>query len=106
MSCSYSNEVSVIVTFFITAPLSSILTLVLTLLFVYVYIKRSGLTRKVPVKPVERDVEHDSYEEIQGPYVSSFIGVGKGGSRGAEAPPTSNQGAKPPSDLHSRLCIQ
>ena len=42
-----------------TAIFSSILTLVLTLLFVYVYNKRSGLTRKESVKPVEQVVYED-----------------------------------------------
>ena len=36
------------------------LTLVLTLLFVYAHIKRTGLTRKEPVKPVELVV----YEQV------------------------------------------
>ena len=71
MSCSSSNETAVLVTFFITAPFSSILTLVLTLLFVYKYIKRNGLTRKEPVKPVE----HDSYEEVQVPYIGNPVSL-------------------------------
>ena len=52
-----------------TAIFSSILTLVLTILFVYVYIKRTGLTIKEPVKPVEQDV----YEEVQNPTVISPV---------------------------------
>ena len=52
-----------------TAIFSSILTLVLTLLFVYVYIKRSGLSRKEPVQQVEQDV----YEEVQNPDVISPV---------------------------------
>ena len=52
---------SVTVTFLLTAIFSSILTLDLTLLFVCVYIKFSGLTRKEPVKPVEEDM----YEEVR-----------------------------------------
>ena len=60
-SSSLSTAAAVTITFFITAIFSSILTLVLTLLFVYVYIKRGGLTRKEPVKLVGQDV----YEEVQ-----------------------------------------
>ena len=52
-----------------TAILSSILTLVLTLLFVNVYNKRAGLTRKEPVQPVEQDV----YEEVQNPDIISEV---------------------------------
>ena len=69
MSCSSSNETAVLVTFFITAPFSSLLTLALTLLFVYKYIKRNGLIRKESVKPVEQD----SYEEVQVPYVGNRV---------------------------------
>ena len=65
MSCSSSNAAAVTVTFLLTAIFSSILTLVLILLFHYLYNKRSGLTRKEPVKPVEQDV----YEEVQTPDV-------------------------------------
>ena len=54
-----------------TAIFSSILTLVLTLLFVYVYIKRTGLIRKGPVKPVEQDM----YEEIQNPDVINQVSL-------------------------------
>ena len=54
-----------------TAIFSSILTLVITLLFVYVYIKRSGLSRKEPVQPVEQDV----YEEVQNPDVISPVSL-------------------------------
>ena len=68
MSCS-SSTIVVTVTFLLTAILSSILTLVLTLLFGYVYIKRTGLTRKEPVQPVEQDV----YEEVQNPDVISPV---------------------------------
>ena len=49
-----------------TAIFSSILTLVLTLLFVYVYNKRAGLTRKEPV-------EQDVYEEVQNPDIISEV---------------------------------
>ena len=52
---------SVTVTFLLTAIFSSILTLDLTLLFVCVYIRCSGLARKEPFKPVEEDV----YEEVR-----------------------------------------
>ena len=65
MSCSSSNAAAVTVTFLLTAIFSSILTLALTLLFYYLYNKRSGLIRKEPVKPVEQDV----YEEVQTPDV-------------------------------------
>ena len=63
MSCSSSNAAAVIVTFLLTAIFSSILTLVLALLFRYLYIKRSELTRNEPVKPDEQDL----YEEVQTP---------------------------------------
>ena len=69
MSCFFSTTVAVTVTFLLTAIFSSILTLVLTLLFVYVYNKRSGLTRKEPVKPVEQIV----YEEVQNPDIISPV---------------------------------
>ena len=58
---SLSTATTVTVTFLLTAIFSSILTLVPTLLFVYVCTTRSGLTRKEPVKPVEQDL----YEEVQ-----------------------------------------
>ena len=57
------------ITFLLRAIFSSILTLVLTLLFVCMYNKRVGLTRKEPVKPVEQGV----YEEIQNPDVISAV---------------------------------
>ena len=63
ISCSSLSTITVTVTFLLTAMFSSILTLVLTLLFVCVYIKRTELTRKEPVQPVEQDV----YEEVQNP---------------------------------------
>ena len=44
-SSSLTTAATVTVTFLLTAIFSSILTLVLTLLFVYMCIKRSGLTR-------------------------------------------------------------
>ena len=69
MSCSSSNVAAVTVTFLLTAIFSSILTLALTLLFYYLYNKRSGLIRKKPVKPVEQDV----YEEVQTPDVISPV---------------------------------
>ena len=53
------------------AIFSSILTLVLTILFVYVYIKRSRLTRKEPVKPVEQVV----YKEVQNPDIISPVSL-------------------------------
>ena len=62
-SSSLSTAAAITITFFMTAVFSSILTLVLTLLFVYVYNKRPGLARKEPVKPVEQDM----YEEVQNP---------------------------------------
>ena len=68
-SCSSSTTIAVTVTFLLTAIFSSILTLVLTLLFVCVYIKRSELTRKEPVKPVEQSV----YEEVKNPDVISPV---------------------------------
>ena len=68
-SSSLSSAANVTITFLLTAIFSSILTLVLTLLFVYVYIKRSGLTRKEPVKPVEQGM----YEEVQNPGIISPV---------------------------------
>ena len=68
MSCSSSNDLAVTITFFLTAIFSSIFTLVLTLLFLRVYIKKSGLTRKEPVKPVEQT----SHKKVQGPE-QSFV---------------------------------
>ena len=65
ISCSSSTTIAVTVTFLLTAIFSSILTLVLTLLLVYMYIKRSGLTRKIPVKPIEELL----YEEVKNPNV-------------------------------------
>ena len=58
-----STVVNVTVTFIMTAIFSSILTLVLTLLFVCVCIKRTGLAKNKPVKPVKQVV----YEEVQNP---------------------------------------
>ena len=68
-SSSLSTAEAVTITFFMTAIFSSILTLVLTLLFVYVYIKRVGQTRKEPVQPVEQYL----YEEVQNPDISSEV---------------------------------
>ena len=63
MSCSSSNAAAVIVTFLLTAIFSSILTIVLILLYRYLYIKSIKLTRK------EKPAEQDSYEEVQTPDV-------------------------------------
>ena len=68
MSC-FSNELGIAVTFFLTAIFSSIIPLLLTLLFVRVCIIRSEPTRKESVEPVE----HDSYEEMQSPSVNSPV---------------------------------
>ena len=68
MSCSSSNDLAVTITFFLTTIFSTIFTLVLTLLFVRVYIKKSGLTKKEPVKPVEQT----SPKKVQGPE-QSFV---------------------------------
>ena len=65
MSCSSSNAAAVIFTFLLTAIFSSLLTIVLILLYRYLYIKSIRPTRKEPVKPVEQD----SYEEVQTPDV-------------------------------------
>ena len=66
---SLSTATIVTVTFLLTTIFSSVLTLVLTLLFVYVYIKRSGLRKKKPVKPLEQDM----YEEVQNPDIISPV---------------------------------
>ena len=71
MPCSFSNDLAVTITFFLTAIFSSIFTLVLTLLFVRVYIKRSGLTRKESVKPVEQT----SHKKAQCPYVKNPVSL-------------------------------
>ena len=67
MSCSSSNNLAIAITFLLTAIFSSILTLVLTLLFVRV--KRSGLTRRESVESVEQT----SHENVQGPYAKNLI---------------------------------
>ena len=69
MSCSSSNNLAIAITFFLTAIFSSIFTLVLTLLLIRVYIKRSGLTRKESVKPVEQT----SHKRVQGPYAKNPV---------------------------------
>ena len=60
MSCS-SNDLGIALTFFLTAIFTTAITLVLTLLFVRMCIKRTGLTEKEPVKHVEQV----PYEEMQ-----------------------------------------
>ena len=68
-SSSLSTATTVTVTFLLTAIFLSILTVLLTLLFFYMYIKRTGLRRKEPVKPIEQDM----YEEVQSPDVISPV---------------------------------